>query len=154
MTVGGKAHTPSQNVNGTQRNGIHLREPRAPGHTHPCGRRGRSAGSPLGGCSPGASGLSLPPEAAKAFFPTTLFLKMQFFHSSENKTERVITYLWNKIRRRVEWKQLIFLKWERNVLFLNTVLLCSCPFCYASSDFLFLSPVVGWAADDLFYPLN
>lgn len=53
------------------------------GHTHPCARRGRSAASPPGGCSLVASGLSLPLEAAKVFFPTTLFLKTQFFHSSE-----------------------------------------------------------------------
>ena len=57
--------------------------------THPCGPRGQSAASPPEGCSPAASGPSLPLEAAKAFFPTTLFLRTRFFHSSEKGTKGV-----------------------------------------------------------------
>lgn len=63
------------------------------GHTHPCARRGQSAGSLPGGCSRAASALSLLLEAAKVSSPTTLFPKMQFFHSSEKETGRVTTHL-------------------------------------------------------------
>ena len=68
------------------------------GHTHPCARRGRSAGSLPGGCSQAASALSLLLEAAKVSSPTTLFPKMQFFHSSEKETERVTTHLETELR--------------------------------------------------------
>lgn len=68
------------------------------GPTYPYGLRDQSAASPPGGCSLAAFVLSPPLEAAKAFFPTTLFLKMQFSHSSKNETKGVIIHLANNTR--------------------------------------------------------